>query len=283
LISAGYFLGGLLSVCLTRISPWPNERAVLADNLLDKLVFLEDLNWLFLFHPALYPTILKWAHLLLVAGTVGLVLQYGSTRTRQGWQVRWHSVFLLACLGSCLVLPYLTNLLVRDNWPALRTFYHSPLFVTACFVTAFLLTKDRPGLRRASMLLLVLIVGLYMAVGGRNAAEYVLCEKYDRMALGKLEQLASAQGTNKVEVLLPFAPVRLWNPYGFRYNFCESHASVFTIVWSVKSFITRHSSLQIVEDEVIRARALRQVEKIPPRERPQFFKIDGCDVIAVCP
>jgi hypothetical protein len=280
----GYLVGGLLSLAVLKYSAEPNPRATLPPDLHSRVLFLLGHNKLFLFWPGAYPRVLKYAHAALCLLTPLVVLASGTRLTRQGVVLRWRAPVLLACLASCLVLPYLSLLLVNESWITVRNLYTAPLLLTALVAVGVRLCGRRLWLQAAYAAVLLCILVPYVRMARTHAAEFVRTHRNDLRGLRELEQFAAARGTGKVLLLYCDFPARDWNPYHLNYIGHDLHISA----WHVPAnpgldfFVIRHSRLQVVEDDGLKARALKRCREVPPPAGLFFFLIEGSDVIAVC-
>jgi hypothetical protein len=281
-LASGYLLGGLLSWYIARSSPSTDVRVNFTFDWRTKLDFLVEMNKLYLFLPPYYPRSLKIAHVAMCLGAALLAIMGLTRLSRYGIEMPWALVVGLSCLAACVVAPYASNLVVYHHFPCYRNLYSSPLLITGCVATAFCFA------RRMCLKLVVLggvlaILVPYVQMARTNARDYVATSRGEKATLHELEQFAAENGTDKVVVLVADVPVRDWNPYHVHYWLGDGHMPAFCRPWVTPGFLLRHSTLQLVMDPAIQAEALRQclALNLPPDR--QFVKVQGQDVVAVCP
>jgi hypothetical protein len=279
----GYLLGGLMSWAILHYSVEPNPRALPPSTDFHKtFAFVRQLNLLVLCNP-LYPPWLSRAYLALVGLTAGVVAAGGVVRVRRQPLAPLWGLVSLACLAACTVFPYITLLLVQQLWPAWRNLYVAPLGLGGLVAVGIRWAEARPLPSLAYLALVLAVLGLNGQVARGNAAEYVRCEKRDLQVLQTLHDFAREHHISKVIVMLPAIPVRDWNGYDFHYVQADSHASIYVAQGMLPGFLARFSHLQLISDDLVKKRAVRQLQEHPLPPRQQFFLIEGTDIIAICP
>jgi len=240
LLGTGLLLGGVVSLLLTRLFPFPFRDTALASDWRGKARYFLHLQQLTWFYPHFYCWPAQLSHAALLAATAWAILTTALT-----WQRR---CLIAVVLLSSLVAPFAGVLVVSESFASWRLLYPAPLIFTGFLSLAFLLGSARLRLGLAAITASILFWNAPLA--WRNAAEYPRLEQCDREQARCLERFCQQQGMTRVVVLPGAVPVYKWNPYGLQMFDLHGHYSAFKTSWTCQQFLQRYSSLQPVNPEL---------------------------------
>lgn len=274
----GYITGYVLGYYIAQL--FGSGRAVLASSFTDKFFYLCTLNRLFITWPDKYPECLAVLHVLLILGAVVFVIGRGL----QGmWPVR-RALLAILFLLTALVTPYVTLLVVSEDWPAWRVMYLAPFLITGSWN---LWDRSLKSLKLGTcipMVLFGLVLTWYVVMSRINSAEYVRVFEEDIKALRSMESYCEQENIDG-RVIVATRPLflRTWNTYGVRYWHADSKLSVFLQDWTAHAFIRVYSWLEPVKDETLQGECVELCKHASRAGSFQLYKIRDNAVLCVCP
>ncbi|MSP11735.1 MAG: hypothetical protein EXR62_02135 [Chloroflexi bacterium] len=284
---SAYLIGSATSYLISYALTNGYGRAQFSHDIIDKILYLEQLNRQFLTWPEFYPLWLAAAHLILILMLPLVLLRAwsSSVHSLRRPRVLSRAIIAVACILTAIATPYLTILLVAENAPSWRVMYLAPLLITGVWL---LLDQALAAWKLARLtifaLLCVILIG-YIQMSRTNAAEYVQVFQSDLHVLRQLEDYVAQEHINDNMVNIaayPEAPVNNWNPYGIKYLFADSKLSAFYKSWSAYPFIRWFSQLNPTEDKIVHDQCLDICRTDSNNLTFQFYKLGSNGPACIC-
>jgi len=247
-VIVGYLIGGLLSIIL--VKSFNGARAGLASNLFDKASFLIEINHLFI-SGYFYP---KWLSIIQMTVLVVFILCIAFL----SWLKDGHGVFFFRflILGLLFIIPWLSLLLISENWPSWRVMYLAPLIFTGLYLSIMHFTMDvfkyQILIQFAVTGMLLILLGGYARVSWINSAEYPRLFQMDLALLHRIEDdIAINQLSTQIYILNSSNVNKDWNPWKLRFMHGDSKLSAFIIPFASSGFVSSFSNLNTTSDPTV--------------------------------